>query len=328
MEWPHRLILLERALAAALIAAALGAVVLESRSPLARAARAQKPWLFFLSQENRGNHSSVSPDSAVSPPLFLGVYDPRKPRLTLVYIPEDALFHGHKTPGRIYRQALKQKKSTRAAARGEASGVMNLLSSIPALQGLDPVFIKGFKNHNSPRRPELSALSWAQSPFWNLLARASGPGLIERILLAAKIQALAKNRLVTAWLPDNNNDRYDFFGRLMSGNEPAPPHGPITVEIFNAAGIPGLAYAAAKVLRSRGADVVGSNNAPPQSSGTVVYDRTGRIENAWAVRKMLDCGRADAMTRVDTQRLVDVSVVLSRDCAATERRKPWNSLKF
>ena len=47
---------------------------------------------------------------------------------------------------------------------------------------------------------------------------------------------------------------------------------------------------------------------------TVVYDRTGRFENAAAVARMLDCPAARALTQVDLKRLVDVSVVLAEDC--------------
>jgi hypothetical protein len=47
---------------------------------------------------------------------------------------------------------------------------------------------------------------------------------------------------------------------------------------------------------------------------TVVYDRTGRFENAAAAARMLGCPTARPLTQVDIKRLVDVSVVLAEDC--------------
>jgi len=63
-----------------------------------------------------------------------------------------------------------------------------------------------------------------------------------------------------------------------------------------------------------GADVMSVGNAGGPLNRTLVYDRTGGFENAAAVRRMLGCAQAQALTQVDLKRLVDVTVVLAEDC--------------
>lgn len=93
--------------------------------------------------------------------------------------------------------------------------------------------------------------------------------------------------------------------------EPPPAREPITVEVLNGSGRPGVASAAKKVLRLQGADVVSTGNSDVLETRTVVYDRLGRHENAQAVRRWLGCEAAAAVTRPDPKRLVDVDVTVS-----------------
>ncbi|MEK7836735.1 MAG: LytR C-terminal domain-containing protein, partial [candidate division NC10 bacterium] len=88
----------------------------------------------------------------------------------------------------------------------------------------------------------------------------------------------------------------------------------LAVEVLNATQKIGIATQAKKVLRWKGADVVATGNAEAPQERTLIYDRLGRIENAEAVRRMLDCPSAETLTAVDSGRAVDVTVVLAEDC--------------
>ncbi|HVC09201.1 MAG TPA: LytR C-terminal domain-containing protein [Elusimicrobiota bacterium] len=343
MEQPRRLTLTERALGLALLAAVALIGFLESRSPMAEAARAHKPWLFFLALDS-------SPIQG-PPNLFLGIYDSSRPVVHLVYLPGDTPVSGARTLDEAYRRTFSRSGIPELAEKAEARAASAWLSEIPALASANPSFIRGPAAPSD--LPPIEARDWIRRPLKNVLllpifiktlrasiirknqddganSSAEPPSLsgLDRFFLALRLAQIPKDDAVPAWLPDRQDVRSDFFGRLVSGREPPQHAGPVTVEIENAAGISGLAFDATKILRSRGADVVSESNAPEESGQTVIYDRTGRIENARAVSRMLSCPSAEVMTRVDPSRLVDVSVILARDCShAAKETSAWSSSK-
>ena len=84
------------------------------------------------------------------------------------------------------------------------------------------------------------------------------------------------------------------------------------VEILNASGKTGQARGATEILRSSGYDVVYFGNASRAGdSMSAVWDRVGKPEVARAIADRLNIGRVE--TRLDSTRLVEVSVVLGRD---------------
>jgi hypothetical protein len=62
---------------------------------------------------------------------------------------------------------------------------------------------------------------------------------------------------------------------------------------------------------------VSVGTAPRPRARTVVYDRTGDFAAARRALRALDCRGAAAVTRVDHARVVDASVEIGPDCAAT-----------
>jgi hypothetical protein len=83
------------------------------------------------------------------------------------------------------------------------------------------------------------------------------------------------------------------------------------VEVLNAAGTPGLARTATDYLRSAGFDVVHLGNADERDPTSVVIDRVGKPQLARAVAAAL--GIPHTETRVDSSRLVEVTVILGTD---------------
>jgi len=135
----------------------------------------------------------------------------------------------------------------------------------------------------------------------------------DRWLAWLESRKLARGGLRSAWLPAGAAGE-GFVERLLDGDD-APRPEAVTAEVLNATGRTGVAWDATRVLRARGADVINTGNHGEGLGRTVLYDRTGRIENAFALQAMLNCATARSVTRVDESRLVDVSVVLDEDCA-------------
>ncbi|MGH7466406.1 MAG: LytR C-terminal domain-containing protein [Longimicrobiales bacterium] len=98
------------------------------------------------------------------------------------------------------------------------------------------------------------------------------------------------------------------------------------VEVFNAAGIPGLARSATESLRAGGYDVVYFGTLTrAQESRSIVLDRVGKPDIARAIAARLNIRRVE--TRIDSTRLVEVTVILAADWPAldsTVTRPPEN----
>ncbi len=313
MEFPSGAIRLERALAALLLCG-LGALCwLESRSPLAAALREQTPWLFWLALEPSAQPREEGNSAGDSPLLFLALYRPSRRTLDLIYVPEEG-------PSGAYGRSLAEagkKIAVRAMAEAARERVFPYLPDPPP-QALPPLIYE--KASWPGGEPPMAARAWlAQRSFWKGLFQKPSPqeeepssiGRFDRLLLGLEILRLPRQALRPAWLPEGPARRA-FLARLFSA-QARPPTRPVTVEVFNASGLKGLASEATKILRSKGADVVSYGNQAP-GARTLIYDRLGRIENAQAVREMLGCPAAEALTRVSPKSLVDVTVVLARDC--------------
>lgn len=93
---------------------------------------------------------------------------------------------------------------------------------------------------------------------------------------------------------------------------PPDAHAPtgvrIRVEVLNATSTRGLARRATLFLRDLGYDVVDIGNARPGSDSTVVIDRSGHPE--WARRIALALGGAQVVSRPDSSRYLDVTVLV------------------
>lgn len=129
-------------------------------------------------------------------------------------------------------------------------------------------------------------------------------------------QGLSRFDQLLVFLELSRLDAASIRPAWLSEDAPAPARESrsITAEILNGSGKTGLASQAKKILRLRGVDVVATGNLDARQSRTIVYDRTGRYEDAEAVRRMLGCSSAAAVTRIDPKRLVDASVMLADDC--------------
>jgi len=137
----------------------------------------------------------------------------------------------------------------------------------------------------------------------------------DALLLTLELRRTPLESLQPALLPDDPAAPA-FLGRAFAPfPEPREEDKAIVVEVLNGTDAAGLAAQAAKVLRSRGVDVMALGQAPRPRSRTVVYDRIGDFERAARVRAALGCPTAIAATRIDPLRGVDVSVELGGDCA-------------
>ena len=107
----------------------------------------------------------------------------------------------------------------------------------------------------------------------------------------------------------------DGTGGVTTNGANAPPVPGINsgrrVEVLNGSGRSGLARQATERLRSAGFDVVYLGNAAKPESVSVAFDRVGKVELAQAVANALGIKRV--VTRRDSTRLVEVSVILGRD---------------
>jgi hypothetical protein len=94
----------------------------------------------------------------------------------------------------------------------------------------------------------------------------------------------------------------------------------ITVEVLNASGRPGSARVATRILRQAGIDVVFFGNAADMSAAldsTRIIVRRGDAKVGERVRAVLGLGRVEV--QLDTGKLLDVSVLLGTDFAASAR---------
>lgn len=327
MELPVRLTRVQRALAAALLVPVLAVAWLESRSPAASCARTGEPWTAFF--------ALATPGAAV-PRLFWAVYNPVRRTGDLIYLPETTQLPGERTTlAKAYAAARRDGGSEMDGAKAMAEAAEKALLPAPKeaqqAQGDGPVFVPGrfyYDEQMGPadaeEEPPLAGLRFLRehvsgNGLWRALARRhGGRGLepFELFRVAVEWHSIKDDDLRAAYFPEDADERRSYIQRLLG--EPGPAQArETTVEILNASGKPGFASGLKKILRSKGADVMSTGNAPPRSR-TLVLDRVGRPELAAQVRRMLNCPSARALTQIDAKRLVDVSVVIADDCPQRE----------
>lgn len=320
MEIPGRTLILQRATAALLVSLALGASWVEHGSPLAAKVRAGRPFLFWVAA--RESHEPA-------PRLHLGVYDPVRRTLSVLHVPEDAKLEGRRTLGKAFLEALRATDDMPSAVRAaqDLAGVkLAALSPEPAdwnAAGRVSLDVgEPDEESEPPLRAALALKSRLRSPrAWLSLLRGAARALAsgdragaDPLLLALELRTVPLESVRPAWLPADELAA-PLLGRILSGEADPPRETAVTAEVLNGAGVDGLASQAKKMLRLQGVDVVETRGAPSPRERTVVYDRVGDFSRAEAVRKMLGCREARAVTRVDPARAVDVSVELGADCA-------------
>lgn len=325
MEFPRRLTLGERVLAAALLAAALSVAWLESRSPAAAAVRARAPMTAWVALE--------SPSYEV-PRLFLLFLSPAKGTADLIYAPETTVISGKTyTLTKVYGVSRRRGASRRDAAKAMADALEPLVTpSLPG--GAAPLyFYYDTGTADGSVEAPLWGLRWLDRRvrgygLWRevglqFVGRGHGFGLdgFEKLRLGVELHSLDDDKSRAGYLP-KPEELSRYFAGLAGGSAQAEPGEPRdnflpSVEVLNASARPGAAARITKKLRARGIDVLSEGNAPARSF-TIVYDRVGRPEVAAHVRRLLSCDTADVLTYVDRTRAVDASVLLGDDCSGRE----------
>lgn len=153
---------------------------------------------------------------------------------------------------------------------------------------------------------------------WRWLSRPS-------LALAFELWEMPPENII-AMRVDSVNEALPAIGQLLALPSSTQETASVTAEIFNGTKTPGLAASAAKMLKYANVDVLSTAASAPRQH-TVVYDRTGFFEHAERARRGLGCPQAQAAVRIDTQRAVDVSILLGADCADAGHLKEnasWN----
>mgnify|MGYP001609829859 FL=1 len=307
MEQSPRSLILQRRFAALLLAGVAAAAWRQARSPLAQSLRENRPWAGWL---------VLTQADSEAPRLYLAVAQPARSILTLFFIPEQTKLSGRGTPRSTYEAAYKKNPDAHAAAQAMADAVTLWLQTLDA----------GFDWSGLPLFYEKAPLESGDWPLplqgksrllgLKLLPRPRGLSRFDALLLALELRRLPAKAVHAAFLAPEAAAAALLETALSPRRRgaPGPEERDLAVEVLNATQKIGIATQAKKVLRWKGADVVATGNAEAPRERTLIYDRLGRIENADAVRRMLDCPSAETLTAVDSGRAVDVTVVLAEDC--------------
>lgn len=94
----------------------------------------------------------------------------------------------------------------------------------------------------------------------------------------------------------------------FTADDHAPADTRIRVQVLNATTTRGLARRATDVLRDKGFDVVDVGTSRQQSDSTVVLDLSGHPD--WARRVAAAMGGAQIVTRPDSSRYLDITVLI------------------
>lgn len=321
MELPRAALNIQRGLALLILAFVLSVAVVERGSPFSARVRAAQPWPFWLSLREPGRAAPAS--------LHLGVYNPLRRALVLIHIPETTRLQGKLTAARAYVDALRATDDEASALRAVEDLAQIKMSAL----SLEPISWEGagrltFELEAGAEDDEpavaaaraLKARGRSPRALWSL-ARRSVSGVLkgdkaaaDELLLTLALRRTPLESLEPALLPDDAAAPAFLARAFSSQPEPRSDDKAIVVEVLNGTGAAGLAAQAAKVLRSKGVDVMALGQAPRPRSRTVIYDRTGDFDRAARVRAALGCPTAIAATRIDALRGVDASVELGADC--------------
>ena len=265
-------------LLALVIAIFVGAAyAFERDSTLAAALREGRPWAVRL---------ELAP-SGLSPRSYLAIYRPERRSVDLLALPEKE--KDRPALSELLEAAKVGNAELFAADLGRPAGID---AALDGADWLKRVAVAGAAAHS----------------------REGMLGPADRWMAWFESRRLAEDGIRPAWLPAGAAG-VKFVASLFDPERRIARESPVTVEVLNATGRRGVAWDNTKALRSLGADVINTDNHGEVLERTVLYDRTGLIENALSVQAMLNCPTARAVTKVDEQRLVDVSVVLADDCA-------------
>ena len=318
MEFPRASLNIQRGLTILIIACVLGVAVVERGSPFASQLRSNSHWPFWLSVRKPGTASAS---------LHLGIYNPLRRSLVLILIPETTKLQGKLTAARAYLDALRATDDEASAARA----VIDLAQIKISALSLEPISWEGAgrlaleleaseENDEAVARA-LKARGRSPRALWSL-ARHAVTGLFhgdkaaaDALLLTLELRLVPLEGLEPALLPEDASAPVFLAHAFASPPEAPSDDKAIVVEVLNGTGAAGLAAQAAKVLRSKGVDVMALGQAPRPRSRTVIYDRIGDFNRAARVRAALGCPTAIAATRIDALRGVDASVELGGDCA-------------
>ncbi|MEK7234448.1 MAG: LytR C-terminal domain-containing protein [Elusimicrobiota bacterium] len=321
MEFPRSTLNIQRGLALLMIASVLGVAVVEGGSPLSSRLRSNSPWPFWLSVRDPGGATVT---------MHLGIYNPLRRTLVLILIPETTRLLGKLTAARAYTDALRATNDETSASRAVADLAQIKISAL----SLEPISWEGaghltLELEVGEKNAEpavaaahaLKARGRSARALWSL-ARHAMAGLsrgdkaaADALLLTLELRRIPLEGLEPALLPEDAYAPVFLTHAFTSQPEPLSNGKAIVVEVLNGAGTAGLAAQAAKVLRSKGVDVMALGQASRPRSRTVIYDRTGNFSRAARVRAALSCPAAVTATRIDALRGVDASVELGGDCS-------------
>ncbi|MBI5208382.1 MAG: LytR C-terminal domain-containing protein [Elusimicrobia bacterium] len=327
--------LTERLLAFLVLAGVAGTWSAESRSGLADRVRTLQPVVTWM---------AVKAPGSGAPLLFATVHQPEKRSLSIIHVPGAA--RGAITPlprGEGSSEGAERRRRSSSpsgnsepaqAALAAAAEAHRAVFSLPRLSHLDlgpPRFLYAQPRDFPPGDPPVAMKRWLAASYGGLSFWKRLPGLLrrpplgdcapaenffDRLAYALELHRLPRRSMLAAWLPEGRGREAFLLERLGPPRRGArPPDRPVSVEVLNATEFKGVAMRVGKVLRLRGADVLSFRNTDSDHPGTLVYDRTGRIENALQVLDMLGCPQAEAVTAVEERPLVEVSVVIKADCS-------------
>lgn len=111
-----------------------------------------------------------------------------------------------------------------------------------------------------------------------------------------------------------------FFDKILPSTATAVSQGPkVRVEVWNASGKNGLAEKVNWILRQKGYDVMDYGTFSVRQKKTLIKDLTGDLRAAQKISDIISCG--EVITRYDTKRFVDISIILGEDCVLQDDDK-------
>jgi hypothetical protein len=146
---------------------------------------------------------------------------------------------------------------------------------------------------------------------------AFGLGWIVYITVQPWLENLSEDQKtqpsITAGIPKTSTAESQQTSREATKSaESGPSNQILQVEVLNGCGAPGVGSKFTEFLRSRGYDVVKTDNADNWNyPNTVVIDRRGDIHKAGVLAETL--GAKKVIQQIETTRLLDLSVIIGKD---------------
>lgn len=132
----------------------------------------------------------------------------------------------------------------------------------------------------------------------------------------AQLPGAPKNKY---WEMDTENSQ-GLINKILPSSGTVVSQGPkARVEVWNASGKSGLAEDISWLLRRNNYDVIDWGNFAVRQKKTLIKDLTGDLRSAQKLSDIISCG--EVITRYDTKRLVDISVILGEDCETVKKKQ-------